>query len=533
MNRIFKRTLDKYLEISTEEDLESILIWVDSFLAKADTDLRANFIEGLRPFFAKLENAYSEFERVIDDRDTSIQFNESELSRLYESLRAESDKQRHVLNRLQKILSLLNPPSAQIIHLPKDKQGYQEMLEIVSNVENLVMSHEENLDDLRSLYRESILIAGSQSYESFQANLSTATKRFLGQDVAVDIFSLERRPRAMALELWRNLDGDVLDSGQLTDSLTKVLEVHGASGNTVARLVFTLDSIHKVRLVEKRIEKFTALIPIIAATFEILGLVKGETLRARMEHELKTAEIVQKTLIPPKKVSLPNCGIHSCLESASECGGDWWNVYHFEDKDFVVLGDVTGHGTASALITAYSRGFFDARLHSKDVKLFKVIQDLDNELKALYGDGKLGMTLLGAELNHATGKGIIYSAGHPAPFLLSAQNLETTNVFSPDVGGPLLGGSGKHPMKLRTFEFELKAYKKIVLFSDGMNEAMDSEDRHFGLGRIRRILGKTKPSYSGALILRKLLFQYRKFMGDAINDDDLTLLVIDLEETQD
>ena len=74
---------------------------------------------------------------------------------------------------------------------------------------------------------------------------------------------------------------------------------------------------------------------------------------ARMEEELKTAAAVQNSLFPDEIPQSETYQLASFFESASETGGDWYGfITRAKDSLFILIGDVTGHGTPAALVTA-------------------------------------------------------------------------------------------------------------------------------------------------------------------------------------
>ena len=96
-----------------------------------------------------------------------------------------------------------------------------------------------------------------------------------------------------------------------------------------------------------------ALCGFLAISLKNIQLVEETRLSARMEAELQTARAVQHSLLPEKLPELPNLELAGYYQSASETGGDWYGVNDaFENALYIMIGDVTGHGTPSALVTA-------------------------------------------------------------------------------------------------------------------------------------------------------------------------------------
>ncbi|HRK03169.1 MAG TPA: SpoIIE family protein phosphatase, partial [Oligoflexia bacterium] len=80
--------------------------------------------------------------------------------------------------------------------------------------------------------------------------------------------------------------------------------------------------------------------------------------KARMEKELETAQVVQSRFFPVQHFEHMNLTLAGRVVPASECGGDWWFYAPIGNRLLVVIGDVTGHGVSSALVTAAVHGGF-------------------------------------------------------------------------------------------------------------------------------------------------------------------------------
>ncbi len=89
---------------------------------------------------------------------------------------------------------------------------------------------------------------------------------------------------------------------------------------------------------------------------EVSRLLSESVQKARMETELKTAQLVQQTLVPQTGYKDDHIEIYGLYEPANECGGDWWHFHHdARGRLFLWLGDATGHGAGPALITSAAR----------------------------------------------------------------------------------------------------------------------------------------------------------------------------------
>src|SRR5207244_8208632 len=90
---------------------------------------------------------------------------------------------------------------------------------------------------------------------------------------------------------------------------------------------------------------------------QLVVLLQQTAEKARLEQELEVARTIQETLVPPNDPVSNGFFKFACyFQPASQSGGDWWTWHQLVgDKVLVVIGDVTGHGVPSAMITAAAK----------------------------------------------------------------------------------------------------------------------------------------------------------------------------------
>jgi len=98
---------------------------------------------------------------------------------------------------------------------------------------------------------------------------------------------------------------------------------------------------------------------------QLISLLADAGNRAAVRKELEVSGAAQQLLIPPQAViDLPPLRFAGHFQSADECGGDWWTVAALpRGRALVVVGDVTGHGIAAALITCAAKATCELALH--------------------------------------------------------------------------------------------------------------------------------------------------------------------------
>lgn len=212
---------------------------------------------------------------------------------------------------------------------------------------------------------------------------------------------------------------------------------------------------------------------------EISRLMLETAEKARMENELKTAQLVQSTLFPKDHSKDSGIEIKGYYQPASECSGDWWYYKKIGDKTLFCIGDATGHGVPAALLTAAARSAASAIETFSELDLSKIMSVFN---KALYStaQGQFMMTMFMGVYNHSTGVITYANASHDPPFLLpNKENIKKRDlVILNEANGQRLG-QGPDAV-YETTEIQLEPGSKVVLYTDGITELKNAEGGMWG-----------------------------------------------------
>jgi serine phosphatase RsbU (regulator of sigma subunit) len=206
------------------------------------------------------------------------------------------------------------------------------------------------------------------------------------------------------------------------------------------------------------------------------------------------------------------------FQPAAEIGGDWWSVADLaDDRVLTILGDVTGHGVSSAIITGAAKAACDLAIEVTAGKLDT------NELlgmmnAALYRIGRrqMMMTCVVCVFDPRTGSLAIANAAHPNPILIRQ------GVIHPLLaeGAPL----GAAPdSSYRQVQVQIERGDVLVCFSDGIVECENDRGEQLTERRLRAICQRAAPG--GAPKLREALVEaLSSFRSGASQTDDLTFV---------
>jgi serine phosphatase RsbU (regulator of sigma subunit) len=215
-------------------------------------------------------------------------------------------------------------------------------------------------------------------------------------------------------------------------------------------------------------------------------MAKRAAERAALAREVALAATVQGELLPSKTPHVHGeVTVVGSWQPATRCAGDFWTIHELSDRRVLVtIGDVTGHGVASAMVTAAAVGACEVfvRRSQASADLTELVHALDAAVRRV-GGGELAMTCF-ASIIDPQAKTISYvSCGHTAPYLVRGLELHAL------VGrGNLLGvGAAMTPKVLQR---PLEAGDVVVWYTDGVIEAHDPAGKPFGDRRLQHLLKK-------------------------------------------
>lgn len=257
------------------------------------------------------------------------------------------------------------------------------------------------------------------------------------------------------------------------------------------------------------------------------GILRDITERRRIEKALHNNEVqllmaqkIQEHLLPKAAPDVPGYEIAGVLYPADFAAGDYYDFLpnggtHLD----VVIGDVTGHGFPSALIMSLTQ------------VLLRLLADAHNEIPQIlrHANSVLSratdeyhfVTLLFGRLDLARREFLYASAGHPPGYLVNCEGEVTRHLEStshplgmfPDISFPTAD------------RVPLAPGDTLVLVTDGIEEARNNDDEYFGRARLAQVIRRHR-NQSARQIAEAVCRAAREFAGQAISDDDTTVVVI-------
>ncbi|HEY0250400.1 MAG TPA: SpoIIE family protein phosphatase, partial [Kofleriaceae bacterium] len=216
-------------------------------------------------------------------------------------------------------------------------------------------------------------------------------------------------------------------------------------------------------------------------------MAKRAAERATLAREVELAATVQQQLLPGRGAHTHGgVTIVGSWYPATRCAGDFWGYYPLgPDRMLVAIGDVTGHGVASATVTAAASAACDVavRRHGADLSLPLLVAALERAVEAVAG-GELAMTLFAAIIDGPAQTISYVSCGHPSPYVCHQTDKAIELQALVGRGNPLGTGGGSPKLSQRA----LRAGDLLVWYTDGVIEAQDGKGEPFGDRRLQRLL---------------------------------------------
>ncbi len=236
----------------------------------------------------------------------------------------------------------------------------------------------------------------------------------------------------------------------------------------------------------------------------------------RVERQLKLAADVQQRMLPRQLPRIPGLDIDARYVPSMELGGDFYDLIEFSGNLGLAIADVSGKGVAASLLMAAVRS--SLRAYAQDV------YDIDEIMRrvnvSLCRDTRTNefATLFYGVLDTRTRRLTYCNAGHEPPLLL-----RQGRFIRLEAGGMVVGVDPAQ--KYEKGICDLQPGDLLLLYTDGLMDAMNFDRHRFGRDRIMKAL-KDTASQSAHEVVNHVLWEMRRFAGLAPRTDDTTLVAV-------
>ena len=263
----------------------------------------------------------------------------------------------------------------------------------------------------------------------------------------------------------------------------------------------------------------------------VVNLVKQrswEQEKHTIEGELNAAREIQMSMVPkmfPPFPDRPEFELSAVLEPAKEVGGDFYDFFFVDHNHLVfLLGDVSGKGIPASLFMAVTKTLLKA-VADGDTDVDQVLFKVNNELSE-GNDMSMFATVFCGIIDTRTGKMEYSNAGHNPPVLCrragNPEYLETQ-------GSLAIGSFEDSPYIKETLTLGIG--DTIILYSDGVTEAMNKEEALFSEERLLTSLREVNGQHPNEL-LKRILADVHGHAAGAPQSDDITILALQYKGLQ-
>ncbi|MDX1671821.1 MAG: fused response regulator/phosphatase, partial [Balneolaceae bacterium] len=242
-----------------------------------------------------------------------------------------------------------------------------------------------------------------------------------------------------------------------------------------------------------------------------------------VQQDLNTAARIQQKILPQDFPAYPDrneFSVYAEMHTAKEVGGDFYDFFMIDETHLgFVIGDVSGKGVPASIYMAVSRTMLKAiasQVHDPAQCLATV-----NTMLIPESDITTFVTVFYGVLDTETGLVNYCNGGHNLPYVIrndgKVEQVENTQ-------GLLLGKI--EPTDYEAKQIQLQPGEKILLYTDGVTEAMNEHEDMYEEERLEKYL-ETHPDSSDDKLLRGIIVDVLKFMNKAHQADDITLLVLE------
>ncbi|HEX3663034.1 MAG TPA: SpoIIE family protein phosphatase [Acidobacteriaceae bacterium] len=244
--------------------------------------------------------------------------------------------------------------------------------------------------------------------------------------------------------------------------------------------------------------------------------------RERVNREIEIAREVQERLFPQLMPQLTGASVAGACRAALGVGGDYYDVIQLEDgRTGLAVGDVSGKGISAALLMASLRASLRGVALDNPRDFAKLMHKVNLLVYEASASNRYA-TFFFAAYDPETRKLDCVNAGHNPPVLL-----RRGQVIRLEADGPVVGLLPFAPYTEQSLTLE--PGDLLVLYTDGISEAMTHEDEEWGEERMIEAALKVRNESADA-VLRAVFTAADAFTAGAPQHDDMTLLVLKLED---
>jgi len=238
-----------------------------------------------------------------------------------------------------------------------------------------------------------------------------------------------------------------------------------------------------------------------------------------VEQDLRLATEVQAAFLPQESPNVDGFHVHSFYRAAQYIGGDYFDYIPLPGGRWaIVVADVVGHGVAAAMFMAKLSAETRYCL-AADPNIARAVERLNDRMSALKIERFVTFLLM--VIDPLKEEVQMVNAGHMAPVVWTAKTKGISEPGEEESGLPIAIDDG---MSYETVNVVMHSGDVAVMYTDGINESMNSDDELFSIERVRDLVAE---GGGAKVITDRLVEAVRLHVGDGIQEDDMCIVVIE------
>ncbi len=240
--------------------------------------------------------------------------------------------------------------------------------------------------------------------------------------------------------------------------------------------------------------------------------------KERLAAEMKLAREVQMSILPQTLPEITDYEFAAICNPAREVGGDFYDIFlNAPDRSVMMIGDAAGKGLKAAMFITQAHGLARAVTLERSTPQ-SVLEAVNSSMISIGHPSSEFVTMFYAELDHRSGRLLYSSAGHNPPILVRNGDIKQL-----ELGGTPLALFEDADYELH--EVDLVTSDTVVMYTDGVTEAMNDQWEQFGTERLEAFI-KQHSKESLKELVEQILQAVRQFASGAPQSDDITLLIL-------
>ena len=293
-----------------------------------------------------------------------------------------------------------------------------------------------------------------------------------------------------------------------------------AHQNTINGYIFLGSKLDKSEFTNSDLSFLSTLANMVIISLENSRLIRETIEKERLEEELNLAKTIQQRLLPDQMPDIPGYDVHGLNLSSKQVGGDYFDIIPVSGNEYLfTIADVSGKGMPAALLMSN----LQAGLHSLAGEQYSLNQTTAKLNNLIHRNTTIEkyITFFVLKLNVENGEFEFVNAGHNPPYMFS----NSDEYQALEDGGIILGMMPDMPYQLG--RGKIKPGGCLVMFTDGVTEAMNEDEEEFTENRVIEFYKNNMLQNNSEQLNNLLLDKLSDFSEeDPTQGDDVTLLTL-------